>query len=88
MEYFKEMVLGSTSLKPSMQLKYVDDTLILWPQQEDAQTLLDQVNSIQLSIQFTMKKENNRLSFLDVLITITEQNSGYLGIKNQLSPSI
>ena len=35
MEYFEEMALGSTSLKPSMWLRYVDDTFILWPHQED-----------------------------------------------------
>ena len=36
-EYFEEMVLGSTSLKPSMWLRYVDGTFILWPHQEDVQ---------------------------------------------------
>ena len=35
MEYFGEMALGSTSLKPSMWRRYVDDTFILWPHQED-----------------------------------------------------
>ena len=46
MEYFKEMALGSTALKPSMWLRYVDDTFILWPHQEGVQILLDHVNSI------------------------------------------
>ena len=41
MEYFEEMALGSTSLKLSMWLKYVDDTFILWPHQEDVQILRD-----------------------------------------------
>ena len=50
MEFFKEMALGSTSLKPSMWLRYVDDTFILWPHQEDVQILLDHVNSIRPSI--------------------------------------
>ena len=54
MKYFEEMALGSTSLKPSMWLRYVDDTFILWPQQEDLQTLLDHVNSIRSSLQFTI----------------------------------
>ena len=74
MEYFKEMALGSTSLKPSMWLRYIGDTFILWPHQEDVQTLLDHMNSIRPSIQFTMEKEqDNKLSFLDVLLTCTEQ---------------
>ena len=50
MEYFEEMALGSTSLKPSMWLRYVDDTFIFWPHQEDVQILLDHVNSIRSSI--------------------------------------
>ena len=73
-EYFKEMALGSTSLKPSMWLRYVDETFVLWPHQEDVQALLDHMNSVQPSIQFTMEKEqNNKLPFLDVLIAHTEQ---------------
>ena len=73
MEYFEEMALGYTSLKPSMWLRYVDDTFILWPHQEDVQTLLDHVNSIQPSIQFTMEKEqDNKLPFLNVLVTCKE----------------
>ena len=58
MEIFKEMALGSTSLKPSMWLRYVDDTFILWCHQEDVQLLLDHVNSIRPSIQFTMEITN------------------------------
>ena len=74
MEYFEEMALGSTSQKPSMWLRYVDDTFILWPHQEDVQILLDHVNSNRPSIQFTMEKEqDNNLPFLDVLVTRTEQ---------------
>ena len=64
MKYFEEMALGSTSLKPSMWLRYVDDIFILWPHQEDVQILLDHMNSIRPSIQFTMEKEqDNKLPF-------------------------
>ena len=74
MEYFEEMALGSTSLKPSMWLRYVDDTFILWPHQGDVQILLDHVNSIRPSIQFNMEEEqDNKLPFLDILVTRTEQ---------------
>ena len=73
MEYFEEMALGSIPLNPSMWLRYIDDTFILWPHQEDVQILMNHVNSIRPSIQFTMEKEqDNKLSFLDVLITPTE----------------
>ena len=74
LEYFEEMALGSTSLKPSMWLRYVDDTFILWPHQEDVQISLDHVNSIRPSIQFNVEKEqDNKLPFLIVLVTHTEQ---------------
>ena len=74
MEYFEEMALGSKSPKPSMWVRYVDDTFILWPHQEDVQILLVHVNSIRPSIQFTIEKEqDNKLPFLDVLVTRTEQ---------------
>ena len=74
MEYFEEMALGSTSLKPSIWLRYVNNSFVLWPHQEDVQILLDHVNSIRPSIQFTMEKEqDNKLPFLDVLVTRTEQ---------------
>ena len=86
MEYFEEMALGCTSLKPSMWLRYVDDTFIFWPHQEDVQTLLDHVNSIRPSIQFTMEKEqDNKLPFLDVLVTCTEQ--GFMSQKFTLNCS-
>ena len=41
-EYFEEMVLGSTSVKQYMWLRYVYDTFIPWAHQEDIQTLLVQ----------------------------------------------
>ena len=57
-----------------MWLRYVDDTFILWPHQEDIQILLDHVNSIWKSVQFSMEKEeDNKLLFLDVLVTRTKQ---------------
>ena len=74
MEYFEGMALESKSLKPTIRLRYIDDPFILWPHQEDVQILLDHVNSIRPSIQFTMEKEsNNTLPFLNVLISQTEQ---------------
>ena len=74
MEYFKEMALGSTSLKPFMWLRYADDTFIFWPHQKDVQTLLDHVNSIGPSKRFTIEKEqDDKLSFLHVLRTHREQ---------------
>ena len=50
-----------------MWLRYVDDTFILW-------SLLDHVNSVLPSILFPVEKEqNNKLPFLDVIVTRTEK---------------
>ena len=74
LENFKKMALRSTSQKLLMWLWYIDDIFILYPHQEDFQTLLDHANSIQPSIQFTIEKEqDNQLTFLDVLLTHSEQ---------------
>ena len=74
MEYFEEMALESISLKPTIWLRYIHNTFIIWPLQKDVQILLDDVNSIKHSIQFTIEKEsNNTLPFLDVPISRTEQ---------------
>ena len=46
MDYFKEMALTFTSQKPSMWLKYADETFLLWSNQEDVQVQIDHVDSI------------------------------------------
>ena len=60
MKYFEEVALGSTSLQLSIWITNVDDTFILWLNQEDIQTLLGHGSSIQLSIQFTREKEQRQ----------------------------
>lgn len=76
LQYFwnrkRKMALKFTPLKPSLWLRYKEDTFILWPHQEEVQLVLDHFNSIRTLIQFTMEKENNKLAFLDVLISETE----------------
>ena len=72
MEYFEEMALGSKSLKPSLCLKFGDDTFIISHYQENDRTLLDHVNSIRPSIQFILEKKTKpQIILSDVLITGT-----------------
>ena len=57
-----------------MWRRYVDDTFLLWAHQEDVQALMDHEQSIHPSIQFRIEKEqDNKLSFLDMLIIYTDQ---------------
>ena len=73
MEHFEQEALETAPLKPSLWLRYVDDTFVLWQHQEDATSLLDHLNSIESDIQFTMEKEKDQiLPFLDVKVEKTE----------------
>ncbi|XP_054706778.1 uncharacterized protein LOC129216588 [Uloborus diversus] len=71
MEFFEQKALASTTKKPEIWFRYVDDTFAVWSQgEEDLQLFLQHLNSILPRIQFTMEKErNNQLPFLDVLET-------------------
>ena len=72
MEYLEKKPIDSFPLKPKWWLRYVDDIYSNWPHGEEK--LIDftkHLNSQCDSIKFTIeKKENNFLTFLDVLTTI------------------
>ena len=73
MEQFQKEVLETAPLKPSLWLRYVDDTFVLWQHQEDATSLLTHLNSIEPAIQFTMEREKDQtLPFLDVRVEKTQ----------------
>lgn len=59
-----------TEHKPSLWLRYVDDTFIVRPcGLQKVQDFLHHLNSSKTSTQFTMETESeNRLPFLDVLV--------------------
>ena len=71
MERFEKLILESASLKPKVWFRYVDDTFVVWNHGEvELQLFLQQINSKNENIQFTMEKEENgQLPFLDVLIS-------------------
>ena len=63
--------LESALLRPRMWVRYVDDTFVLWPQDDEQElnAFLQHLNSQQPAIQFTMEKEKDeRIAFLDVLV--------------------
>ena len=74
MEAFEEKALESAVLRPRRWVRYVDNTFVLWPHEEDElETFHRHLNSQHPSIQFTMeKKSEGKISFLDVQITTKE----------------
>lgn len=52
MGYFEEMGLETAPLKPTVLVRYVDETLILWLPQEVLQILMDHVNPVLFSSQW------------------------------------
>ncbi len=76
MEHLEERALESASKKPSLWLRYVDDTFTLWPHNQDSlDEFLHHLNSICPTIQFTMETEsNNQLPFLDITVKRTGPN--------------
>ena len=71
MEFFEELPLESTDVRPSLWLRYVDDTFIIWSHgAETLPTFLQHLNSVRPTIQFTMEKEvEGALPFLDVRVS-------------------
>jgi hypothetical protein len=70
MEYLEELALDSAQYKPSLWLRYVDDTFVDWPHgPEQLQNFLNHLNSLRPSIQFPMEIESeSAIPFLYVLV--------------------
>jgi predicted GIY-YIG superfamily endonuclease len=70
MEHFEQLALNSAQDKPSLWLRYVDDTFVIWPHgTERIQNFLTHLNSLRPTIQFTMEMESGgAIPFLDVLV--------------------
>jgi hypothetical protein len=68
MEHFEKFALDSAQHKPSVWLRYVDDTFVVWPHGPSRlQDFLNHLNSLRPSIQFTMEIESDSaIAFLDV----------------------
>lgn len=75
MEWFENEAIRTAPIKPKLWLRYVDDTFIIWKENDKAlEQFLEHINRIRQPIKFTMEKErNNRLPFLDVLVQRKEQ---------------
>jgi hypothetical protein len=65
MEHFEELALKAAAHRPSLWLRYVDDTFVILSHDPDRlQEFFCHINGIRTTIQFTMEKEaNNKIPF-------------------------
>jgi hypothetical protein len=70
MEHCEKLALDSAQDKPSLWLRYFDDTFVVLPHgPPQFQDFLSHLNNLRPSIQFTMETESdNAIVFLDVLV--------------------
>jgi hypothetical protein len=68
MEHFEELELRTSAHRPTLWLRYVDDTFVIWPHGPDRlQEFFCNINGIRPNIKFTMEIEAyNKIPFLDV----------------------
>jgi hypothetical protein len=73
MEHFEKLALESAQHKPSLWLRDVDDTFVLWPHgPERLQNFLRHLSSLEPSIQFTMETESgSAIVFCDLFNEIS-----------------
>lgn len=71
MEEFEQKAIETSTLKPKVWLRYVDDTFVVWSHGDDKlNTFTQHLNNISPTIKLTVEKENyNTLPFLDVQVT-------------------
>lgn len=70
MEFFERDILTNIILQHAyVWFRYVDDCFICWPEEQDINEFLNDLNNLVPTIKFTLETENNcTLPFLDVLV--------------------
>jgi hypothetical protein len=74
MENFEKLALDSAQHKPSLWLRYVDDTFVVWPRgPQRLQNFLSHLKSLRPSTLFTMEIESDSATaFFDVMVIKNE----------------
>ena len=73
MESFEKNALSSATFSLKIKLRYVDDTLVLWPHDRNQLDLChEHLNSLHSQIQFKRTVDiDNKINFLDVVVKRT-----------------
>ena len=71
MEHLEETALRTAPLQPTLWIRYVDDTFVIWPHGHDElRRFHEHINQQHPNIQFTIEEEKDgKLAFLDVQVT-------------------
>ena len=73
MDAIEASFLSTTSLKPRIYYRYIDDIFLTWPHGNDSSThLLEHANNIHQNIKFTHECSITTLPFLDVSVQIAQ----------------
>ena len=76
MDRLEEDLLLSTSHKPLIWLRYIDDIFLIWTHgQQELDNFITLANTRHPTIKFTSEQSNDSISFLDVMVTLSD---GYL----------
>ena len=81
MEAFEQKAIATALHPPRVWRRYVDDTWVI-QQQEHQQQFLQHINTVDVSIQFTVEeaKEDGSIPFLDTVIKPEEDGSFTIGV--------
>ena len=69
--YYEKKLFSEIS-KPAVYFRYVDDTFVIFQNEKESEEFLVRLSGLHSSLQFTLEKKNNSLSFLDVHVKRTK----------------
>ena len=71
MEHLEETALRTAPLQPTLWIRYVDDTFVIWPHgHNELRRFHEHINQQHPNIQFTIEEgKDGKLAFLDVQVT-------------------
>ena len=77
MEYFETVLLPTLPVQPALWLRYVDDVFALWPEDQNFDVFLDELNHLAPTLKFTVEwEERSQMPFLD--LRVFRYNSGFM----------
>ena len=65
--------LQSTSERPFLLKRYIDDIFIVWPKHQNLLSFIHSINGFHPNIKYTMDQSNTHINFLDLTIFKSEQ---------------